>query len=177
MTRLVRWGPWFVLLAVAVVSLAIGVHRPSHPTLQQRATQLAGEVRCPVCSGETAAQSQAPEAAQVRQEITSELAAGRSPSAILDGLVGDFGPGILEKPQTHGVSLLVWVLPVVAFAAGATGLGVAFAGWRRRPRATPDEADRDRVAAALALGPERPGVEGALSGVGGPEPPPASGHE
>jgi cytochrome c-type biogenesis protein CcmH len=149
-TVLRRWAPWAVLAIVAAVSLAIGVQRPGHPTLQQRTLQLAGEVRCPVCTGESAAQSQAPEAAQVRQQIETSLAAGQAPSAILNRLVSEFGASILEKPQPSGVSLLVWVLPIAVAGVAAVGLGVALVRWRRRR--TPmdlDEVDRSRVAEAL----------------------------
>ncbi len=150
MTALRRWGPWVVLAVVAAVSLAIGVQRPSRPTLQQRTMQLAGEVRCPVCTGESAAQSQAPEAAQIRRQIQTSLAAGEAPSVILHRLVSDFGASILEKPQTTGVSLLVWVLPIAVVGVAAGGLGMALLRWRaRRAPVELDDSDRSRVAEAL----------------------------
>ena len=150
MARLRRWAPWVVLVGVAVGALIIGSSRNSHPTPAQQAASIASSVRCPVCSGESAEQSQTPESAEIRQQISQELAAGLTRSQILDRLVASFGPGILEKPQTSGVSLLVWVLPIVGAAVAALGLAFAFVRWRPRRTTGPDASDQARVAQELA---------------------------
>jgi cytochrome c-type biogenesis protein CcmH len=95
---------------------------------------IANEVRCPVCDGETAAQSSAAASVQIRNEIRQELLAGQSSDQILAGLVRDYGSGILEKPQSSGVGLVVWVAPVVATVLAAAGLVFAFIRWRRRAK-------------------------------------------
>jgi cytochrome c-type biogenesis protein CcmH len=135
--RLWRWAPWMVLVAVVAALLAIGSHRSSHPTLDARVMHIANEVRCPVCNGETAAQSSAPASVQIRTEIRQELEAGQTSNQILAGLVRAYGSGILEKPQSTGVGLIVWVAPVVATVLAAAVLVFAFIRWRRR--ASPDD--------------------------------------
>jgi cytochrome c-type biogenesis protein CcmH len=149
MTGLRRWLPLLALAAVAVVALAIGTHRASHPTLQSETVHIANMVSCPVCSGETAAQSQAPASIEIRSQIQQELQKGQSQSQILAGLVAAYGPGILEKPEAKGVGLLVWVLPVVAVVLAIAGLALAFARWRPRPAAPASEEDRTLVDRAL----------------------------
>jgi cytochrome c-type biogenesis protein CcmH len=131
-SRYWRWGPWVVLVALAVSLLAIGSHRSSHPTLDAQVMHIANEVRCPVCDGETAAQSSAPASVQIRSQIRQELLAGEPSDQILAGLVRDYGSGILEKPQSSGVGLVVWVVPVVATVLAAAALAWAFIRWRRR---------------------------------------------
>jgi cytochrome c-type biogenesis protein CcmH len=131
-SRYWRWGPWVVLVALAVSLLAIGSHRSSHPTLDAQVMHIANEVRCPVCDGETAAQSSAPASVQIRAQIRQELLAGEPSDQILAGLVRDYGSGILEKPQSSGVGLVVWVVPVVATVLAAAALAWAFIRWRRR---------------------------------------------
>jgi len=144
-----RWIPWVVLGVVAVAVLAVGTHRSSHPTLQAETLHIAGMVRCPVCQGESAAQSSAPASVQIRNQIGQELSAGEHQSQILSGIVAAYGPGILEKPEASGVSLLVWVIPVIAVVIAVAGLSVAFARWRPRQAATVSDDDRALVDRAL----------------------------
>jgi cytochrome c-type biogenesis protein CcmH len=131
-SRYCRWGPWVALVALAVILLAVGSHRSSHPTLDAKVMHIANEVRCPVCDGETAAQSSAAASVQIRNEIRQELLAGQTSNQILAGLVRDYGSGILEKPQSSGVGLFVWVAPVVATVLAGAALVFAFIRWRRR---------------------------------------------
>lgn len=146
MRRSLRWAPWILLVAVAAVVLAVGSQRSSHPTIDQQTMHIAGEVRCPVCEGQTAAQSQVPASVQIRQQIHQELASGESTGQILAGLVAAYGSGILEKPQASGVSLVVWVVPVLATVAAIGGLALAFARWRPRRAVAVSEADEALVA-------------------------------
>ncbi len=150
-----------MLLAVAFVTLlAVGSHRSARPTLEQRTMHLAGEVRCPVCAGQSAAQSDSPASLAIRDQIRQGLVAGQPSSRIIGELVASYGQGILEKPSAHGVGLLVWALPIVGVAAAIVGLGVAFGRWRprRRPHAT--GADHLVVAAALEREPPADGHPG-----------------
>ena len=132
MTLVKRWLPWALLVTVAAVVLAIGLNSGgSKPSLDSQVNHIGSELKCPVCNGETVAQSQASEAVQIRAQIRQELVQGESADQIINGLVNSFGPGILEKPPAQGVSLLVWVLPVAGVIFGAGGLLVAFRRWRR----------------------------------------------
>ncbi|HET9070387.1 MAG TPA: cytochrome c-type biogenesis protein [Acidimicrobiales bacterium] len=148
---LTRWVPWVAVVVVAVVALVLGSHRPpAHPTLQQRTEALASQVRCPVCVGETVAESSAAPAIAIRHEIRRDLAAGEKPPAVLASIEAAYGPSILEKPQTTGIGLLLWVLPVLAALAGLVGLGAAFVWWHRRQGGPPaTEADHLLVAGML----------------------------
>ena len=131
MTLVRRWAPWALLVTVAAVVLAIGLHSGgSKPSLDSQVNHIGSELKCPVCNGETVAQSQASEAVQIRAQIRQELVQGESADQIINGLVNSFGPGILEKPPAQGVSLLVWVLPVAGVIVGAGGLLLAFRRWR-----------------------------------------------
>jgi len=156
--RLRRWAPWIALAIAAVVVLAVGSQRHGQPTLAQRTMSLAAQVRCPVCAGQSAAQSNTPASLAIRDSIRQKLQAGEPPARVLDDLVGSYGPGILEKPPARGVGVLVWVLPVALAGAATLGLGLAFARWQRpagsgaaeltEPTAPPDSA---RAAAAPEL--------------------------
>ena len=174
MKRVWRWAPWLVLVVVAAVVLVVGTPRPSHPTLEAQTMHIAGLVRCPVCEGQSAAQSDVAASVQIRNQIQQELAAGQSQGRILSGLVAAYGPGILEKPQARGIGLVVWVVPVVAVVAAVAGLALAFARWRPRQAQAVSEADRELVARALQAPPAADagqvaggGGEGGVAAAGG----------
>jgi cytochrome c-type biogenesis protein CcmH len=137
-----RWGPWMFLVLVLGGVLVVGVHRSSHPTLEQRAMSIANKVRCPVCEGQSVAQSTTPASLGIRQLITADLHRGESQTQILDRLTAAYGTQILESPPTSGVTLWVWVAPVVVAAAAVVGLMLGFRHWRvggrlRGPRSDP----------------------------------------
>jgi cytochrome c-type biogenesis protein CcmH len=161
LTRIWRWAPWVLLGVVAVAVLAVGTHRSNHPTLQAETLHIAGLVRCPVCEGQSAAQSAAPASVQIRDQIQKDLTAGEHQSQILSSLTAVYGPGILEKPEASGVSLVVWVVPVVVVVLAVSGLAFAFVRWRPRRVAAVSDADRALVDRALrALRAERGEADG-----------------
>lgn len=156
-----KWAPWVVLIAVAVAVLAVGVHRGGGPpSLQAQEQRLGSQVRCPVCNGETVDQSQAAPSVEIRNKIHADLLAGEKPDQILASIVGSYGPGILEKPPAKGISLLVWVIPVVAVVLAAAGLLTVLARWRRSASVEREDGD----------GAEEVGVTSLTSHTDGPAP-------
>lgn len=167
-----RWGPWLIIAMVVIAAGVVGLHRTSQPTLDQRTLSVAGQVRCPVCNGQSVAQSDAPPSLAIRSQIRTELAAGQAPPVILAGIVHDYGPGILEKPQAKGVGLIVWVVPVLAAAAAIVGLFLAFRRWRPAAVLGSGVSDRDRDLVGEAL--RTPPAPGSGSGSSRSEPGSAS---
>ncbi|MGQ0825321.1 MAG: cytochrome c-type biogenesis protein [Actinomycetota bacterium] len=140
MTR--RWLPWVALLAVVAVALVVLVAR-SQPSdsIEARARRLERELACPVCVGESLAESNAPEARAMRADIRDRMRAGQSDAEIIDAYVSVYGPDIKLKPDDDGIALVAWGLPVVAVVIGAAGIGAALRRWSREPRlaATADD--------------------------------------
>ena len=134
MTALLRrWGPWAALVLVLAVVLVMGATRSgSHPSVQQQTLSIAGRVRCPVCQGESAAQSDTPSAAAIRQRISRDLSRGQSSGEILRSLEASYGAGILESPPASGIALWAWVTPAVVVVLATAGLALGFRHWRRR---------------------------------------------
>jgi len=78
------------------------------------------------------AQSQAPAAIEVRNQIAAEVHRGWSDERILDAIEAHYGTQILLEPPAGGLDTVLWAAPV-ALAVGATVvLGTATVRRRRR---------------------------------------------
>jgi cytochrome c-type biogenesis protein CcmH/NrfF len=138
------------LAAILITSLVIGGrHSAAPPTPSQRAHAIAASLRCPSCSGESAADAPVPAAQAIRAEITRRVDLGQSDRQITNYFVSRYGGGIVLSPSTHGPSLALWVLPGLAIAITAAGLAIAFRRRRAILARPPDEEDRAMVDAAL----------------------------
>ncbi len=116
------------VLAAALLLAAPAAASEQHPTLNE----LENQIMCPVCAGETLAQSDSPAAAQVKRYIQGRIVAGDTRSQIKRELVAQYGTRILAAPPRHGFDLLAWVLPLVLILGGAAGMGVLVWRWTRR---------------------------------------------
>jgi cytochrome c-type biogenesis protein CcmH len=129
MTRTLSYAAMAVAL---VVALAIGVFddRGSR-SAEDRVNALAATIRCPQCRSQSAADSDAPTAQAVREEIAERVEAGESDAEIRAYFASTYGDEILLRPPSSGVGALVWVVPVAVFVLAAGGLAYAFLRWRR----------------------------------------------
>lgn len=86
-------------------------------------------VRCPTCQNQNVAESDAPLARQLREQIESQIKAGRGNSEITAYLVERYGDFITYEPPFAARTWLLWLTP---FAV----MGATLAFWliRRRPR-------------------------------------------
>lgn len=140
-----RWWPWIALGVLVVVVLAIAAWPQGEPSPAERAHSIAAGLKCQECLGLSVADSNAPTSKAIRADIRRRVAAGDSDGEIRRYFVDQYGASILLEPQGSGISLLVWVLPVVAIVAGATGVAFALARNRREPRLRPTSADEALV--------------------------------
>lgn len=114
---------WGVLLAVAVASAA-GIASslsgiPQEDSVEARARALARELSCPVCEGQSVAESTSTVAVQMRAEILQMLREGKSESEIIDHYVQQYGTWILARPPATGAYVLLWGAPLLVLALGA----------------------------------------------------------
>jgi cytochrome c-type biogenesis protein CcmH len=126
----------FLLLALAALALAApALASERHPTLGE----LEGQLMCPICEGETLAQSDTAPAQRIKGYIQRRIDEGATRSQIKNELVDQWGKRILAAPPRHGFDLLAWALPLVGLLGGAGVLG--FLAWRwtrvREPEPAP----------------------------------------
>ena len=133
----IRRGPVWVAMAVAVVAMLwIGARpRPTDGVSDDRLYAIASQLKCLQCAGESVAGSQSSIAIKMREEIRREMRAGRSDDEILDRFVASYPTEVLLNPPRSGLTLLVWVAPVVVVAVGAVGVASSMAAARRARRA------------------------------------------
>ena len=132
-----------VLAALVVVALA-GRSTPATP--QQQAHEIAAGLHCPVCKDLSAADSPAPLARQMREQIRRQLAAGRTPAEIRRGFVAAYGPTVLMSPPDEGWGRAVHLAPLVVLVGGLTlGGALLRRALRRRPEAEDVVPNRDAL--------------------------------
>ena len=113
----------FVLL-LTLPLLAMGEARPlgDDPAVEARLKALSQELRCLVCQNQTLADSAAPLAEDLRQEIREKIAQGLSDKEITDYLVARYGNFVRYRPPVESQTLLLWVGPSLLLIAGFAAL-------------------------------------------------------
>jgi len=149
-----------LLIAVAVFSLigapAFAQEPPPAPdrplpdaAQEARAQALFDGIRCVVCQHEAIADSPAVIAADMRQLVREQVAAGRSEADIKQDLVRRYGDFVLFQPPVRLGTWLLWFGPVGLMAIVLTLL--LFRA-RRRPEVAPLSAEEETRLADIIAG-------------------------
>lgn len=137
---------WLGVLVIGGSVFLFGAVDEGPPrTDADRVYSLAKNFGCPVCDGQSVAESDTVVARNIRQQIARRVDEGRSDETIIAELEAAF-PGNDYTPATSGLSSLVWILPVVAGAGALAGLFVIFGRWRQDLETGASPADERLVA-------------------------------
>jgi len=124
------------ILPVLLSATALAATPPGD--LESQANAIARELMCPVCEGQTVADSNSALAAQMRQIIRDQLRQGKTRQEILDYFVSQFGESVLAAPPKKGMTLVLWVAPYGILILGLVLAGLVMWRWtRRRPAPAP----------------------------------------
>lgn len=119
------------LLVVAAAGLALAA--PAAAACPKTSlAKLENEVMCPVCQGETIAQSDSQAAAQVKRFIQERVDACASEAQIKRELVAQYGTQILAAPPRKGFGWLAWLLPIIGLLLAAGAMALLARRWSRR---------------------------------------------
>ncbi len=88
------------------------------PKMEAEARAFMRDIRCVVCQSQSIDESDAEIAAQLRNVIREQMAAGKSPDEIRDFLVARYGDFVLLKPPFKASTLLLWGGPFILVAIG-----------------------------------------------------------
>ncbi len=138
--------PWFALALVVVVGVVVLVVR-SRPdnSPAARADRLEHQLACPVCEGQSVADSNSPQSRAIRDDIPRRIAAGQTDAEIRAYYVSRYTEKILETPSNSGLGIVAWGLPALAVILGAVSIFVAVRRWSHTPRLTATAEDEDVV--------------------------------
>ena len=142
----------FMLLVTLVHAAWGGEAKPAaeNPALEARVNALAEELRCLVCQNQTLADSNAPLAVDLRNQIREQMQRGASERDILDFMVERYGDFVLYRPPFKAATLLLWIGPMLLMIAGLAALYYRLAR-RRREVAKPELSGEERARAAALL--------------------------
>ena len=101
------------LAGVVVAGLVMGEESES-----DRVRALGTRIKCPVCQGEPIVDSPAETARAMMDIVAERVDAGETDEQIIAYFTDRYGDGILLDPPFEGRTLALWLLPVVALAAG-----------------------------------------------------------
>jgi cytochrome c-type biogenesis protein CcmH len=123
--------------------------------LEKRLMTLAEDLRCLVCQNQTLADSNAPLAEDLRNEIREQMRKGSTDLEIVDYLVARYGDFVRYRPPLKATTILLWFGPALLLAVGFAVL-VRRVRRRRQPEDTgiTDE-ERKRAVELLAGGESR----------------------
>jgi cytochrome c-type biogenesis protein CcmH len=107
--------------------------------LEARVRQVASELRCPVCQGESIQDSPAALAQEMKAIVREQLAAGRTPDEVKAYFVEKYGEWILLRPKARGWNVMVYLLPLLALLGGAVVIARATRRWSTTGTPTPAE--------------------------------------
>ncbi len=135
------------VLAALVLVAGVAAAQDAAPEAEARYYALIAELRCLVCQNQSIAESNAPLAADLREQVRAQIAAGRSDAEIIDFLTARYGDFVRYRPAFEGMTVLLWLGPFVLLLAAGV-VAVLFIKRSRRAPA-PVAPDSQRLRALL----------------------------
>ncbi|MGD9652498.1 MAG: cytochrome c-type biogenesis protein CcmH [Candidatus Dadabacteria bacterium] len=111
-------------LALTVLFLFSAAAIATEKSLDDRVNEIAYLLMCPVCQGQSVAESNSNLANDMRQIIRKQLEEGKTNQEVIDYFVSSYGDSILASPPKKGINWLLWVMPGVAVVLGAVGIAL-----------------------------------------------------
>jgi cytochrome c-type biogenesis protein CcmH len=116
---------FWILFVSAVLNTAFAKDAAplaSDPVTEQRLISISEEMRCLVCQNESLAGSRSDLANDLRREIRTLIAEGKSDDQIRSFMVERYGDFVLYRPPVKPITWLLWIGPFVILVIGIVGL-------------------------------------------------------
>lgn len=141
-------------LMALVTLLALGVH--AAPVDPERMRALSEELRCLVCQNQSIAESQAPLAQDLREELERLIREGKTDTEIRNWMVARYGDFVLYRPPLRPRTWALWFGPPVLVLLGLLLIWALIRRQRRNQSPLPD-IDERQLQAALKNTSQHPG--------------------
>ena len=124
------------LLTLPLTNPAAIAQYHNEEALQQTAREIYDLVMCPLCAGQTIAQSNNETSRQMRDLVVKKLRQGESKEDILRYFESRYGERIMAKPSKKGFNLLLWMLPFGVVVLAGIVIYFLIRRWSARSPAT-----------------------------------------
>ena len=114
--------PFIFLLSAFAANIYADSGVESDPQIEARLKALSSELRCLVCQNTTLADSSAPLAEDLRNEIRVLMHQGKSDDEVKAYLVERYGDFVLYRPPMQSNTMLLWFGPFIMLLVGAITL-------------------------------------------------------
>jgi len=114
----------FIVFTLIVLATFVSKSVSFSESIDDEAREISYLLMCPVCQGQSVAESNSELAKDMRSIIREKLEAGESKEEIINYFVNRYGESILGYPPVKGVNLLLWILPALAVVLGGIGIGL-----------------------------------------------------
>ena len=125
------------LLILLLSDLPVTAQYHNEEAMQQTAREIYGLIMCPLCAGQTIAQSSNETSSQMRDLVLKKLRQGETKEEILQYFESRYGERILAKPNKKGFNLILWFLPFVIVILAAIVIYFLIRRWSARVPVTP----------------------------------------
>ena len=112
-----------VLAFIGAIWSYMSFHNSTQETLDQHVQYIASQLKCPVCQGESVAESQSSIAQEMRGVIRQKIQEGESDQQIIQFFSDRYGSQIVWSPPISGFGVFAWVVPAMLLL---TGIGIVF---------------------------------------------------
>ncbi|MFQ5522739.1 MAG: cytochrome c-type biogenesis protein CcmH [Acidimicrobiia bacterium] len=134
-------------VAMVVMAGVLGLLLLTYSPEQDRLEAIANRIMCPVCQGESIANSPAEIASDMKDLIAQRIAEGATDQEIIDELLSSYSGALLLDPPTSGNTLPLWLAPLGALAVGS----VVILWWKRHPGSGSPASDEPRERSKLRI--------------------------
>ena len=131
------------LLILLFPDLAVIAQNTEEEALQKTARELYERIMCPICPGQTIAQSNSGTSTQMRDLVLKKLRQGETKEEILQYFVSRYGERIMAKPNKKGLNLMLWFFPFVLIAFTAIVICLLIRRWSTRVQVETDTCFED----------------------------------
>ena len=125
------------LVTLLLTDLSVTAQYHNEEALQKTAREIYGLIMCPLCAGQTIAQSNNETSSQMRDLVLKKLRQGETKEEILQYFESRYGERIMAKPNKEGFNLILWVFPFVVVALAAILIYFLIRRWSTRVQMTP----------------------------------------
>ena len=133
-----------VVFALTIVSGASAQDSVTETPSDDEVNAIAKQLYCPVCENVPLDVCGTQACAQWRELIREKLSEGWSENQIKSYFGEQYGARVLAEPPRSGLNWLVYVVPPLAFAAGAYILYRGFISWRQLEPEIPTDSLADQ---------------------------------